>query len=160
MRVKKTQAAAQTYRVALWLEALYLLTQHLATHSHTIGFPESFWAVATTLRKLRQDVKVPKVQSLICSILRGIDATAKSIAAKREKVSFGPCDVNGVKQFEDEVKSAGTPLMQLHTQLREQRLALFKAKQRNLSERTTLESVVQRRKPTRGAKRQRGSDEE
>lgn len=146
MRIKKAQARSLTYRLNVWNEALYLLTEHLAAHSCSIGFPEAFWSVESTLKKLKQDVKVPKVHGQISTILKHYDSTSKKLLAKREQVKFGPCDVTSVKTFEDELKVAGNPMIQYHQSLRQARVAAFAAKQNNLKERTTLESVSEKKK--------------
>ncbi|EPY32513.1 nucleolar complex protein 2 [Angomonas deanei] len=154
MRVKKSQARSSTYHQAVWIEGLYLLTEHLATHSHIIGFPEVFWAVESTLKKLRTEVKVPKIHSQIATILQHMNTVSKKVSAKRDQVNFGPCDLTGVKQFEDEMKSQGNPLVTFHQTLRKQRIDAFSSKQKDAHEkRTTLESVIDKKKG--GRKRMR-----
>lgn len=143
MRIKKSQARSMTYRLNMWQEALYLLSEHLASHSCSVGFPEAFWSVESTLKKLKQVVKVPKIHSQISTILKHFDSTVKKIVAKRDQGNFGPCDITAVKQFEDEIKAQGNPLIQYHQSLRQQRIAAFAAKQNALKERTTLDSVAQ-----------------
>ncbi|KAG5503734.1 hypothetical protein JIQ42_05957 [Leishmania sp. Namibia] len=147
IRVKKSQARHGAYHRDIWNEALYLLTEHLATHSHTIGFSESFWAVESTLRKLKAQVRVPKVHSSINNLLRHIQTTSQKIKAKRDQANFGPCDLTAVKQFEDELKQQGGALGSYYHTLRQQRIVDLAAKHKNVSgERVTLESVVERRK--------------
>ncbi|KAG5508117.1 hypothetical protein GH5_07176 [Leishmania sp. Ghana 2012 LV757] len=147
IRVKKSQARHGAYHRDIWSEALYLLTEHLATHSHTIGFSESFWAVESTLRKLKAQVRVPKVHSSINNLLRHIQTTSQKIKAKRDQANFGPCDLAAVKQFEDELKQQGSALGSYYHTLRQQRIVDLAAKHKNVSgERVTLESVVERRK--------------
>ncbi|KAK7199043.1 Noc2p family [Novymonas esmeraldas] len=147
IRVKKSQARNSVYHRDVWGEALYLLTEHLATHSHTVGFPESFWAVESTLRKLKTQVRVPKVHSSISNLLRHIQATAQRTKAKRDQASFGPCDLAAVKQFEDELRQQGSALASYYRTLRQQRIDDLAMKHRDVGgERVTLESVVERRK--------------
>ncbi|CUF39419.1 Hypothetical protein, putative [Bodo saltans] len=143
MRIKKAQARSMTYRLNVWQGALYLLTEHLAVHSCSVGFPEAFWSVESTLKKLKQVVKVPKIHSQISTILKHFETTVKKLVAKRDQGNFGPCDVTAVKQFEDEMKVQGNPLIQYHQALRQQRVAAFAAKQNVIKERTTLDSVAQ-----------------
>eukprot|EP00331_Platyophrya_macrostoma_P032912 CAMPEP_0176440898 /NCGR_PEP_ID=MMETSP0127-20121128/20861_1 /TAXON_ID=938130 /ORGANISM="Platyophrya macrostoma, Strain WH" /LENGTH=668 /DNA_ID=CAMNT_0017825543 /DNA_START=42 /DNA_END=2048 /DNA_ORIENTATION=- len=156
MRVKKSQSRGLAYRLSVWQEALYLLTEHMATHSSNVGFPEAFWSVESTLKKLKQEVKIPKIHSQISTILKHYDTTVKKLQAKRDQGNFGPCDVTAVKQFEDEMKVAGNPLAQYHASLRQQRVAAFAAKQKALKEqqRTTLDSVVDKK---RGGKRRQSA---
>ncbi|EPY27202.1 nucleolar complex protein 2 [Strigomonas culicis] len=159
LRVKKSQARSNAYHRELWENALYLLTEHLATHSHVVGFPEAFWAVDSTLKKLRADVKVPKIHSQIANILRHVEANARRIAARRDQLDFGPCDLTATKQFEDEQRQQGNSLVTFYQGLRQQRVGKFTAKQKNLQEgRVTLESALQgKRKAKKGTKR--GRDE-
>ncbi|CCW64910.1 unnamed protein product [Phytomonas sp. EM1] len=160
IRVKKSQARSNVYHRAVWTEVLYLLTEHLATHSHTIGFSETFWALGSTLRKLLPEVKVPKIHSQISALLRHIQSTSQKITSKRDAVTFGPCDLSSVKQFEDELKSQSSPLDTYYRSLRQQRVELFAQKQKSLSEeqRVTLESVADSRsKKPKAAKRPRSA---
>ncbi|KPI83829.1 hypothetical protein ABL78_7134 [Leptomonas seymouri] len=147
IRVKKSQARSSVYHRDVWNEALYLLTEHLSTHSHTIGFPEAFWAVESTLRKLKTQVRVPKVHSSLSNILRHIQTTSQKIKAKREHANFGPCDLAAVKQFEDDMKQQGSALASYYRTMRQQRIDNLAAKHKGASgERVTLESVVEKRK--------------
>ncbi|CAJ1021583.1 Noc2p family, putative [Leishmania lindenbergi] len=158
IRVKKVQARSGAYHRDIWSEALYLLTEHLATHSHTVGFPESFWAVESTLNKLKTQVRVPKVHSSISNLLRHIQTTSQKIKSKREQANFGPCDLAAVKQFEDELKQQGTALTSYYHTMRQQRIDDLAAKHKDASgERVTLESVVAKRKGggSAGGKRNR-----
>lgn len=157
IRVKKSQARSGVYHRDIWTEALYLLTEHLATHSHTVGFPESFWAVESTLRKLKAQVRVPKVHSTINNLLRHIQTTSQKIKAKRDQASFGPCDLAVVKQFEDEQRQQGSALTSYYRAMRQQRIDDLAARHKDASgERVTLESVVeQRRNGGAGARRTR-----
>lgn len=162
IRVKKSQARSNTYHRAVWTEALYLLTEHLATHSHTIGFPETFWAVDSTVKKLRGEVKVPKIHSQLSTLLRHMQTTSQRIAAKRDQAAFGPCDLSAVKQFEDEMRAQGGALVTYHQSLRQQRVAMFASRQKSLLEdRVTLESAVRSgESKKRTKKRMRGEDED
>jgi nucleolar complex protein 2 len=158
IRVKKSQARSGVYHRDVWNEALYLLTEHLATHSHTVGFPESFWAVESTLRKLKTQVRVPKVHSSISNLLRHIQTASQKIKAKRDQANFGPCDLAAVKQFEDDMKQQGSALSSYYRSLRQQRIDDLAAKHKDASgERVTLESVVGKRKvdTQAGGKRER-----
>ena len=143
MRVKKAHARTNLYKIELWRESLFLLTEHLASHSHTIGFPEAFWAVGSTLSRLKREVKVPKVHSQISTILTHVNSTVTQTKAKRDNASFGPCDVESVKIFEDDAKSKGGALVTYYNSLRQQRVATFAAKQKSLNERKTLEGAVE-----------------
>ncbi|TPP55196.1 Noc2p family protein [Leishmania donovani] len=152
IRVKKSQARNSVYHRDVWNEALYLLTEHLATHSHTVGFPEAFWAVESTLRKLRTQVRVPKVHSSINNLLRHIQTTSQKIKAKRDQANFGPCDLAAVKQFEDELKQKGSALASYYHTMRQQRIDDLAAKHKDASgERVTLESVAGKHKNSRTA---------
>ncbi|CCW69573.1 unnamed protein product [Phytomonas sp. Hart1] len=160
IRVKKSQARSNVYHRAVWTEVLYLFTEHLATHSHTIGFPETFWAMSSTLRKLLGEVKVPKIHSQISALLRHIQSTSQRIVTKRDTVTFGPCDLSAVKQFEEELKSQGSPLETYYRSLRQQRVELFAQKQKSLlgEQRVTLESVANSRsKKMKASKRTRSA---
>lgn len=152
IRVKKSQARSNAYHRAVWTEAIFLLSEHLATHSHTIGFPETFWAVESTLKRLRSEVKVPKIHSQITNLLRNMQSTSQKVISKRDQCSFGPCDLSAVKQFEDEMKNQGSPLSDFHQSLRQQRVDAFATRQKNLQDRVTLESAVKKKT---GKKRQR-----
>jgi nucleolar complex protein 2 len=154
LRTKKSHVRAAVYKVAVWNEALYLLAEHLAVHSNTICFPEAFWAVAATLRKLKKEVKLPKVNSTISNILQHMETRSKQIAKKRDGVTFGPCDLTAVKMFEDELKMKGgkkqeaaNPLADYHRSLRQARVDLFTAKQKEVNSEVqkTLETVVAER---------------
>lgn len=142
MRVKKSQFKTGDYRILVWKEALYLLTEHLAAHSTSIGFPEAFWPVATTLRKLKKDVKVPRIHSQLSTIVKHFESTTQAIQSKRNNVNFGPCDMMAVKAFEDNQKSEGNPLIHYHASLRRDRMSEFSAKQQGLKERVTLEGTL------------------
>jgi nucleolar complex protein 2 len=144
MRVKKAHARSSAYKVQLWHESLFLLVEHLAAHSHTIGFPEAFWAVASTLTKLKRETKVPKIHNMISTILGHVNNTIQSIKSKRDNVNFGPSDMEAVKMFEDEMKGRNGPLVTYYNTLRQQRVAVFAAKQKSLQDRRTLESVVEK----------------
>lgn len=162
LRVKKAQAKASVYHRALWIETLYLLTEHLATHANTIGFPESFWAVERTLKKLKDEVKVPQLTSQISRLLQHISTNSQRIRVKRDAVSFGPCDLGAVKQFEEQLKQAaekgGEGLQNYFKSLRQQRVEAFVADQKNLQSRTTLEDTVTKRmRHDKGKKRSRST---
>lgn len=141
MRVKKSQHKSMDYKVGVWKEALYLLAEHMATHSTTIGFPEAFWAVESTLRKLKKDVKLPKINGMISAILRHMETTSAKIKAKRDNVNFGPCDLVSVKIFEDDLKAAGNALIDYHASLRQARVAEFANKQKAGKNRVTIEEA-------------------
>eukprot|EP00758_Cryptobia_borreli_P009006 Tbor_TRINITY_DN5438_c0_g2::TRINITY_DN5438_c0_g2_i1::g.24251::m.24251/K14833/NOC2; nucleolar complex protein 2 len=143
MRVKKSQFRSQDYKISVWKETLFLLLAHLAVHSTAIGFPEAFWPVESTLKKLRKDVKIPKIHSIISTILKHMESTSKKIIVKRDAANFGPSDMVSVKMFEDDLKREGNPLIQYHTSLREARLKEFADKQRNLGERVTIEGALE-----------------
>nr|CCC94286.1 conserved hypothetical protein [Trypanosoma congolense IL3000] len=157
IRVKKAHSRSIDYHKSVWFECLYLLTEHLATHSHTVGFPEAFWSVESTLKRLRTEIKVPKVNAQLCAIIRHMQATSQKIIAKREQSCPGPCDLASVKQLEDELRASGSPLSTYHQSLRQQRIEAFMAKQRdaNGGERVTLEATVDREKGKKNRKRQR-----
>ncbi|RNF07454.1 nucleolar complex protein 2 [Trypanosoma rangeli] len=155
IRVKKSQMRSVSYHLHVWSECIYLLSEHLATHSHTLGFPEAFWVVETTLKQLRSEVKIPKVHAQLSTLLRHIQTTSQRIIARRDQVSIGPCDLAAVKQVEDELKAAGNPLSTYHQMLRQQRVELFAMKQKNVNggERTTLEAIVNGRREKKSRKR-------
>ncbi|CBH16398.1 hypothetical protein, conserved [Trypanosoma brucei gambiense DAL972] len=157
IRVKKSQARNFSYHRSVWSECLYLLSEHLATHSHTVGFPEAFWSVEVTLKRLRTEVKVPKVHAQLSALLRHIQTTNQKIVSKREQSGPGPCDLAAVKQMEDELKASGNPLITYYQSLRQQRIEAFAAKQKdaNGEERVTLEATVEREKSKKNRKRQR-----
>lgn len=185
LRTKKSHVKSSIYKVAVWHEALYLLTEHLAGHSNSIGFPEAFWSVEATLRKLKRDVKLPRINSTISNILRHMETRSKQILKKREAVSFGPCDLTAVKMFEDELKmqqqqqqqktsakssaarqpEASNPLTDYHRSLRQVRVNAFNAKQAAKDgedkaggkggQQQTLDSIV----AERGAKKHRREDQ-
>ncbi|ORC92757.1 nucleolar complex protein 2 [Trypanosoma theileri] len=161
IRVKKSQARIASYHRDMWSECLYLLTEHLATHSHTLGFPEAFWAVEATLKRLRGEVKVPKIHSQLSTLLRNIQTTSQKIIARRDQAGNGPCDLAGMKQLEDELKNAGNPLSSYHQTLRQQRMQAFAAKQRNVDGvgRATLEATVNKEKDKKNRKRHRRDDD-
>ena len=158
LRVKKHHAKDALYRTNVWEQAVYLLTQHLATHSHSIAFPEAFWAVSSTLSKLRREVKSPKVNALLAVLSRHHDATVQMVTAKRDQVSFGPCDVDQVDAFEADIKQRGTPLMQYYDEQRRKRIAEFQAKQKSLEPRTTLEGAIAAASRGGGSGNRRGNN--
>jgi hypothetical protein len=167
MRAKKKQAKTVAFRTQCWNETLYLLAEHLAAHAHSIGFPEVFWAVRSTLGKLRRDVKLPQIHAKITTLLQKYEQTAQLITKRRAAVSFGPCDVVQVKQFEDALKvphdpkQPAIPIVAYHQQLRTQRLAEYAAKQKQVKEqRQTLEQAVAGGGRRKGQKRPRPEDEE
>jgi nucleolar complex protein 2 len=153
MRVKKAHCRSNAYKVQLWHESLFLLVEHIAAHSHTIGFPETFWAVASTLTKLKRETKVPKIHNQISVILGHVNVTIAQIKAKRDNVAFGPCDLESVKMFEDDMKGKNGPLVTYYNSLRQARVAAFAAKQKSLQERTTLESAVDKAQQAHKAQR-------
>lgn len=156
IRVKKSQARASAYHRDVWTEALYLLTEHLATHSHTIGFPESFWAVETTLRQLRSTVRVPKIHSAISTLLQHMQSTAQKVKSRRDNVNFGPCDLMAVKHFEDEQKQQGNALASYFRSLRQQRMDALAMKHKNaVNGRVTIESAVEKGKKRRDMQRRK-----
>ena len=176
LRTKKSHVKSPLYKIAVWNEALYLLTEHLATHSNSIGFPEAFWAVEATLKKLKKDVKLPKINTQISTILRHMESRSKQIIKKRDQVNFGPCDLTAVKMFEDELKmqkkatsgaggaaAATNPLVDYHRSLRQHRVDAFTTKQaqkdddKTAKERKTLDTVVEERRP--GKKQRKESSE-
>ena len=130
LRVKKAYARSADYVLNVWLEAVYLLTEHLSHMSHFISFPEATWQVLTSINKLKRDVKVPKIHALLSNIARNIEATQTFVLQKRNKVAFGPCDVQQVKMFEDALASQGTPLSAYYSKVRAARMADFAAKQK------------------------------
>lgn len=152
MRLKKAEAKTFGVRVKLWTEALYLLTEHLATNAHSIGFPEAFWSVGSTLTKLKREVKVPKIHSMLSVLLKNFEENVKLVRSRRDGVNFGPCDVEAVKMFEDELRSGKLPVVAHYNALRAQRVDAFKEKQHNVrQQRTTLEAAVDAAKQRRPA---------
>lgn len=146
IRVKKTQAKSPSYHRALWTETLYLLTEHLTTHANIIGFPEVFWAVESTLKKLKVEVKVPALHSQISRLLQHMDRNSQRIRSRRESCTFGPCDLGAVRQFEEQLKNSAekseSGLFSLYKTLRQQRIDAFAAQQKNLQPRETLEGAL------------------
>ncbi|KAG8347056.1 putative Noc2p family [Trypanosoma vivax] len=157
IRVKKSHARSFSYHRAVWLEALYLLTEHLATHSHTVGFPEAFWVVESTLKRIRAEVKVPKINTQLGTLLRHMRSTSQRIVARREQTNTGPCDLTAVKQLEDELQKDPSPLAVYYQSLRQHRIEEFSARQRDASgkERATLDAAIDTKQTRR--KRSRGS---
>lgn len=152
LRVKKSQAKSMLYHRALWNQALYLLIEHLATHAHTIGFPETFWVVERTLKQLKKEVKVPQVNSTIVRLGTLISSNSQRICSRRDAVSFGPCDLAAVKQFEDQLKYAaekgGEPcgLVAFFSTLRQQRVQQFVTQLKsNEQSRSALDEAVKMR---------------
>lgn len=168
LRVKKTQAKNMIYIRALWNQALYLLTEHLATHVHSIGFPETFWVVERTLKQLKKEVTVPQVHSMLARLAQLISSNAQRIRSRRDAVNFGPCDLVAVKQFEDQLKYAaekgGDPcgLVAYFSTLRQQRVQQFVSQLKNSEQsRSTLEETLEKqlksKKLEQGKKRTRSS---
>ena len=155
MRVRKKQAKSLLYRTNIWLECLFLLLEHLASQSHSIAFPEAFWAVENTLAKLKRDVKIPKVHSLLSVILNHMRATSKAILVKRDAVSFGPCNLEAVKLFEQEQKETKNPLVKFYEAQRAARIKEYAEKQEAIRERErqTLESAVEQNTDQRPGKK-------
>ncbi|EKG02673.1 hypothetical protein TCSYLVIO_006298 [Trypanosoma cruzi] len=155
IRMKKAQSRSSSYHQNIFFECLYLLTEHLATHSHTLGFPEAFWVVETTLKRLRSEVKIPKIHSQLTILLRHMQTTTQRIIARRDQAGNGPCDLAAVKQLEDELKAAGNPLSTYHQMLRQQRVEVFAMKQKNANggERTTLEAILEGGRERKSRKR-------
>lgn len=166
IRVKKTQAKNPLYHRALWTETLYLLTEHLATHANTIGFPEVFWAVESTLKKLKGEVKVPQLHSQISRLVQHVSNNSQRIRSRRDAVTFGPCDLAGVRQLEEQMKHAAEKggeangLVSFYRTLRQQRVDSFVSQHKNLQSRSTLEDAVKKglnNKKTSGKKRSRSA---
>lgn len=151
LRVKKTSARSDVYRRAIWEETLYLLTEHVATHSNVIGFPEVFWAVESTLKKIKADVKVPQIHSLVARLQQQMSSNAHRIQTKRDAVNFGPCDLTAVKQFEDQLRQSqernpqGAGLLAYYHALRMKRVNAFTSQRKGLQSRETLDSAVEER---------------
>jgi len=131
LRVKKAYARSGEYILNVWLESLYLLTEHLAHLASFIPFPEASWQVLTSLNKLKREVKVPRVSTLIINICKNIEATQEQIKQKRSRINFGPCDVPQVKMFEEqELIAKGTPMSAHYARMRQARMTEFSAKQK------------------------------
>lgn len=168
LRVKKTQAKSIVYHRALWNQTLYLLTEHLATHAHTIGFPEAFWAVERTLKQLKKEVTVPQVHATLARLAQLLSSNAQRIRSRRDAVNFGPCDLAAVKQFEDQLKYAAEKggeqcgLVAYFATLRQQRVQQFASQlkgsdQSRLTLEKTVEKELKRKKIEQGKKRKRSS---
>ena len=132
LRVKKAYAKSGEYLLNVWMESLYLLTEHLSHMASFISFPESTWQILTSLNKLRREVKSPKINALLVNICKNIEATTTQIKQKRARVNFGPCDIPQVKMFEDDLVSKGTPMAAYYARVRIARMAEFAAKQKQL----------------------------
>lgn len=133
LRVKKAYARSAEYIINVWLETLYLLTEHLAHMSTFISFPETAWQIQATLNKLRREVKVPKVNALLLNIVNNMETTSTAIKAKRATVTFGPSDAVQVKLFEEtELLKRGTAMSAYYNRVRSARVAEFAAKQKAL----------------------------
>eukprot|EP00796_Vickermania_ingenoplastis_P001850 gene1850-1129_t len=166
IRVKKSQAKSPVYHRELWTEALYLLTEHLATHAHIIGFPEVFWAVESTLKKLKGEVKNPQLHSQISRLTQHMSSNAQRIKSRRDAANFGPCDLAAVKQFEETLKRSAVEkggetngLLSFFKTLRQHRIDAFALQQKNVQSRSTLEGAVEKRlkQRTAGKKRSRSA---
>eukprot|EP01064_Diplonema_japonicum_P039273 TRINITY_DN9801_c0_g1_i1.p1 TRINITY_DN9801_c0_g1~~TRINITY_DN9801_c0_g1_i1.p1 ORF type:complete len:660 (+),score=198.74 TRINITY_DN9801_c0_g1_i1:59-2038(+) len=121
LRAKKGDIANVSYQSSVFNEALYLLQEHLAIHSHSVGFPEMVYPVVARLKKLSKEVHGPKWRQAVNTVLQRIKNNTQFILAKRKDVSFGPSNVEKVTAFEAKLKESGTPLAKAFAKEKERR---------------------------------------
>jgi len=168
LRAKKSQSRSGSYAAGVAKECLYLLTEHLASQSFSIGFPEAYWAVQATLNKMRREVKVPILHAQMTTIVRHMESTSQAIRRHRDAVNFGPCDLSAVKQFEDQRRAEGCPLTQYYQSQRQQRIQQFTERQKKLlgddnqQRRNTLDGAtkvaIQKQRKQGGAKKRQRTE--
>eukprot|EP01059_Diplonema_ambulator_P006042 TRINITY_DN15816_c0_g1_i3.p1 TRINITY_DN15816_c0_g1~~TRINITY_DN15816_c0_g1_i3.p1 ORF type:complete len:657 (+),score=259.61 TRINITY_DN15816_c0_g1_i3:3047-5017(+) len=121
LRAKKADMANVNYQTAVFNEALYLLQEHLAIHSHSMGFPEMVYPVVARLKKLAKEVHGPKWSQAVNTVLQRIKNNTQFILAKRKDVGFGPSNIEKVTAFEANLKETGTPLSKHFAKEKERR---------------------------------------
>eukprot|EP00755_Sulcionema_specki_P034068 Sspe_Gene.207::Locus_76_Transcript_21_57_Confidence_1.000_Length_2209::g.207::m.207/K14833/NOC2; nucleolar complex protein 2 len=121
LRAKKGDLSNPGYQSAVFNEALYLLTEYLAIHSHTIGFPELLYPVTARLKKIKKSIATPAWSSAMGQLLHHVNESAQFILEKRKNVSFAPTEVEKVQGFEAAIKEKGTPLTKYYEKERKKR---------------------------------------
>eukprot|EP01061_Rhynchopus_euleeides_P044192 TRINITY_DN7736_c0_g1_i2.p1 TRINITY_DN7736_c0_g1~~TRINITY_DN7736_c0_g1_i2.p1 ORF type:complete len:710 (+),score=335.64 TRINITY_DN7736_c0_g1_i2:81-2132(+) len=111
LRAKKADLASIPYQTAVFNEAIYLLSEHLAIQSHTLGFPELVFPVLARLKKLQKEVSFPKWRQSVTSLVQKIKNNVAHIQSKRKSLAFGPSDVDKVTALEATIKEEVTPFM-------------------------------------------------
>ena len=96
LRAKKADFSSFPYQSSVWNEALYLLSEHLALQSHTIGFPELVYPLTARLKKLSKELSNNKWRQSVTSLLQKIKSASDFIVKKRKAVTFGPSAVDKV----------------------------------------------------------------
>eukprot|EP01063_Lacrimia_lanifica_P024135 TRINITY_DN32099_c0_g1_i1.p1 TRINITY_DN32099_c0_g1~~TRINITY_DN32099_c0_g1_i1.p1 ORF type:complete len:673 (+),score=358.61 TRINITY_DN32099_c0_g1_i1:77-2095(+) len=121
LRAKKQDMSSGSYQSSIFSEALYLLTDHLAAFSHTMGFPELAYPIVARLKKIQKEVYGPKWSQAVQSLIQKIKANAEFVVKKRRTVAFGPSDVEKVTAFEAKLQEEGTPLAKAFAKEKERR---------------------------------------
>ncbi|KAJ9455799.1 Nucleolar complex protein 2-like protein [Diplonema papillatum] len=121
LRAKKADLSNTSYHQSVYQEAVFLLTEHLAQHSHTIGFPEFVYPILARLKKLAKEVAHVKCSQVLQALNQRIKNNAHFISTKRKAVNFGPTAAEKVAAFEASLKEEGTPLAKAYAKDRERR---------------------------------------
>eukprot|EP00756_Hemistasia_phaeocysticola_P046517 Hpha_TRINITY_DN202_c0_g1::TRINITY_DN202_c0_g1_i1::g.83544::m.83544/K14833/NOC2; nucleolar complex protein 2 len=116
LRAKKGDLSSSTHHESVLKEALYLLVEHLAIHSHSIGFPEFAFPILSRLRQLKKSVGKgnPRWGALIAHTVQKIESSRDWTLKRRKGLNFGPADAEKVAGWEAKAKEDGSPLVATH----------------------------------------------
>lgn len=80
-------------------EVTYLLVEFFASSSTSISFPELILPICIALRRHVKKSKNNKMTSALKSVIERLEANAKFVEEKREKIEFSPQDREQVDAF-------------------------------------------------------------
>ncbi|KAI5478398.1 hypothetical protein MNV49_005147 [Pseudohyphozyma bogoriensis] len=116
----------RVYADGLAEELVYLLTDYYASLSTSIAFPELALPAIVSLKRHAKKTSNPKLGSQVKVLVEKIEANAKWIEERREKIEFAPNKRDQVNRFLQGEEVAKTPLggyLRLQKKIRDQKRA-------------------------------------
>ncbi|GIX87064.1 nucleolar complex protein 2 homolog [Caerostris extrusa] len=113
LKVTKSQLLEAGFKDSCIAEVCSLLVEYLQSYSNTIGFPELALPAVLQIKSFMKQCKIAKYNQQLKTVLSKINENSLLISEKRRLVTFSITDNDQVKKWEEDILSAGTPLLQI-----------------------------------------------
>ncbi|GIY15580.1 nucleolar complex protein 2 homolog [Caerostris darwini] len=113
LKVTKSQLLEAGFKDSCIAEVCSLLVEYLQSYSNTIGFPELALPAVLQIKSFMKQCKIAKYNQQLKTVLSKINENSLLISEKRRLVTFSITDNDQIKKWEEDILSAGTPLLQI-----------------------------------------------
>lgn len=124
LKLSKSQLQENGFKDKVIEQVYELILEYLQTQAHTIGFPE---LVLPTIIHLKSFLKLCKISNYcrkLKQLLDKIQENSSEITTKRKSVTFKLSDSDSIKQWENDLKEKGMPLVKFYESLKKLQVKL------------------------------------